>query len=396
MLLSKNSTNYVSIEKKQKIVKEILSIRLKDLPGKQLGAIKKGIYSYKENGNIYDLDTAKFIMFTMKARYYYRQKGSKLNDLIMKHNRMSEDSCYVRAIQMVERTELGLSPESYGFNKKDFKGDGYINLITSFGVSEGELKFTKKSERFKGENNPGYNHGGLFSPFSENFKKYREQTVDYNIGDIRNKSVETMKNNPHKRPTRIEYWLSLGYNENEAAKKLSEHQTNFSLDICKEKYGDEEGYRIWKERQEKWKDAFYNKSEEELRDIFKRRTKIIKGPISNIEQEFIGNIEKYLGNQNCERQYTIDTPERFYRYDFKFNDKIIEFNGDYWHANPDKYHEDYFHSKLQLTAKDIWEKDNIKNNVALDNGFKLKIVWESDYKNNKEKVIEECLNFLKQ
>ena len=72
MLLSKNSTNYVSIEKKQKIVKEILSIRLKDLPGKQLGAIKKGIYSYKENGNIYDLDTAKFIMFTMKARYYYR------------------------------------------------------------------------------------------------------------------------------------------------------------------------------------------------------------------------------------------------------------------------------------------------------------------------------------
>lgn len=30
------------------------------------------------------------------------------------------------------------------------------------------------------------------------------------------------------------------------------------------------------------------------------------------------------------------------------------------------------------------------------NGYEVLVVWESDYRKNKEKVIEQCLNYLKQ
>jgi hypothetical protein len=33
--------------------------------------------------------------------------------------------------------------------------------------------------------------------------------------------------------------------------------------------------------------------------------------------------------------------------------KAIEYNGDYWHCNPNKYEADYFHKKSKLTAKEI-------------------------------------------
>jgi G:T-mismatch repair DNA endonuclease (very short patch repair protein) len=85
-----------------------------------------------------------------------------------------------------------------------------------------------------------------------------------------------------------------------------------------------------------------------------------------------------------------------YLYDFVlFNKRFcIEFNGDDWHANPKKYNINdvipvYGNSTL---AKDIWKRDEIKNNKITDKGFSLLIIWESDYKKHKETVIKRCLN----
>lgn len=40
------------------------------------------------------------------------------------------------------------------------------------------------------------------------------------------------------------------------------------------------------------------------------------------------------------------------------------------------------------------DKEKIK--CARSKGYDVFIVWESDFKTNKQKVINECLNFLKQ
>ena len=46
-------------------------------------------------------------------------------------------------------------------------------------------------------------------------------------------------------------------------------------------------------------------------------------------------------------------------------------------------------------ASDIWEYDRKKKNALEKLGYKVKVVWESDYHKNPEKVIDECVEFLK-
>jgi G:T-mismatch repair DNA endonuclease (very short patch repair protein) len=62
---------------------------------------------------------------------------------------------------------------------------------------------------------------------------------------------------------------------------------------------------------------------------------------------------------------------------------IIEFNGDYWHCNPNKYDKNYFHQVKGVTAEKLWEYDKNKVDIILNNGYNLEVVWESDYKLDK-------------
>ena len=58
---------------------------------------------------------------------------------------------------------------------------------------------------------------------------------------------------------------------------------------------------------------------------------------------------------------------------------IIEFNGDYWHCNPKKYDEDYFHPHKKKTAKEIWNEDKIRVDNIKKYGYNLMIIWECDF-----------------
>lgn len=63
---------------------------------------------------------------------------------------------------------------------------------------------------------------------------------------------------------------------------------------------------------------------------------------------------------------------------------IIECDGDYFHCNPKKYSADFvrFPNSLKIenriTACEIWEKDNIRNQQLLKKGYNILRLWESD------------------
>ncbi|MEK7499449.1 MAG: hypothetical protein AAB649_02490, partial [Patescibacteria group bacterium] len=59
--------------------------------------------------------------------------------------------------------------------------------------------------------------------------------------------------------------------------------------------------------------------------------------------------------------------------DILFREKklIVEFNGDYWHCNPQKYAADFFHKNKQKTAQEIWEEDAKRQQVLEKNGYKV-------------------------
>ncbi len=68
--------------------------------------------------------------------------------------------------------------------------------------------------------------------------------------------------------------------------------------------------------------------------------------------------------------------------------------GDFWHRNPKYYADDYF--AMNKSSSDIWEYDEYKAKIAKENGFKLLTIWESDFKEDRDKVIKICMNFLQE
>jgi hypothetical protein len=74
--------------------------------------------------------------------------------------------------------------------------------------------------------------------------------------------------------------------------------------------------------------------------------------------------------------------------------KIIEFNGDYWHCNPEKYNEIYIHPVKSMSALDIWEYDRVKVDLAESHGYSVLTIWENDYRKDPDKIIKECVTFI--
>ena len=131
---------------------------------------------------------------------------------------------------------------------------------------------------------------------------------------------------------------------------------------------------------------------------------------SNISQTLFQTIDKKLGSigkesrwesKNFEYELYIEDEngiKRIIKVDYYLNGHIIEFNGDFWHANPRYYAES---DKLprpglkKSLAKDIWKHDAFRKNALEHLGYKVMVVWETDYYNNAEKTISDCIAFLK-
>lgn len=109
--------------------------------------------------------------------------------------------------------------------------------------------------------------------------------------------------------------------------------------------------------------------------------------ISKAEREII----KYLTDNkiNFISQYIIKGSPL--RYDLYLPDKnlIVEYYGDYWHGNPKIYENDSLLGRgtNKYTAKDKWTADKEKENFAINAGYDITIVWESDFNANKHNIL---------
>ena len=76
----------------------------------------------------------------------------------------------------------------------------------------------------------------------------------------------------------------------------------------------------------------------------------------------------------------------------------MNFIGDYWHGNP----EIYFENELPLPEnksinfKDIHEKDQQRiEAIKKELNCEILIIWENEYRKNKEQTLEKVINFLR-
>jgi very-short-patch-repair endonuclease len=187
-------------------------------------------------------------------------------------------------------------------------------------------------------------------------------------------------------------------------KNLSNNRKGYyhTLDYFVDKYGSEIGEDKYNKLNQKKRliiENFIIKYGEE--DGFNRYEKYInekKPYFSKISQELFFSIDKgdaYFASKN--KEFGLRDKNNYYFYDFVDvkRKKVIEFNGDDFHANPNIYESEEIPLKfINKTASEIWNFDKNKLNKIIDKGYQVLIIWESDYKKNKNKVIDDCIKFL--
>ena len=167
------------------------------------------------------------------------------------------------------------------------------------------------------------------------------------------------------------------YGDNKKKRTLS----NF---ICQ--YGEEEGTKRWNKMMDKRSEYKQSKIAMELFDIIALK-------VQDKKIYFYDHPKEYGIMIKEDKTYCLLD---FYCLD---NNKVIEFYGDYWHANPNIYNENdivFYPKNKNLLAKDIWEKDKSRiEKIQCQMNCQIMIVWESDFVNHKEETIKKVIDFLK-
>lgn len=190
-----------------------------------------------------------------------------------------------------------------------------------------------------------------------------------------------------------------------------------TLELCIERHGEEEGRKLWddyckrqsytnsleymikeygeEEGTKKYKEFNFARANTSSLTYSKMSQKLFNTLYNLIEAK--DNIFYYTLNN----EYSVITNTKVYNLDFydKTKNLVIEFLGDYWHANPLLYKEDdkFIRSNKPVTAKQIWKADKSrKNNICkqLNNPIYIEI-WELDWVKTPEKIINDILKYYK-
>lgn len=270
--------------------------------------------------------------------------------------------------------------------QKNAENQRRINLTTNRGFKKGAINPSLSSEAKLGIN----------SPFSMNFRGYdglSDEEKVKKIADLKHSMAQKKKENKTN-PLSIDYWTNLGYTEDEAKEKLKERQSTFNLKKCIEKYGEEEGRKRWAERQEKWQENILSKPDDEIERIARAKMNNGRG-YSKISQKLFWAIydrikddykdiyfaELKKTNMYENGEYFVKLGKKMFFLDFYIKDlnKVIEFDGDYWHSD----------------KRGNQERDRKRNEALEKGGFEIYHVLERAYKENEEKIIQECIGWLK-
>ena len=276
------------------------------------------------------------------------------------------------------------------------KVKGYTEEDAIRYLEDKHKRSTKKANETKKklmDKNPERRFLGGYSKRKWELMGYSSDDAQRKYEEIRDKREPKLKeslskvNWDGKRKGQIEYWVNKGYTEEESKIKVKEVQSTFTLNKCIQKYGEENGTKMFNERQYKWKKS--------LQENFEREGDG-RSPSSQFANSVIKELCTYLGIEIPKKEKWIQDKEtnKAYSYDFRYKNKIIEFNGDYWHCNPKMYEAGYFNKNKSLTAKKIWNYDLKKIRTAEKYGYQVLVIWERDWIKNPKQTIEKCIKFI--
>ena len=115
---------------------------------------------------------------------------------------------------------------------------------------------------------------------------------------------------------------------------------------------------------------------------------------SKAEEALYSELEA-TGKYKLERTTIYVGNNTYYYPDILINKKfIVEFYGDYWHANPQIYPVNkVIRPKTGMTADDIHAYDTARQKALEDMGYKYMVVWQSEWKADKNAVLKRIDDF---
>jgi len=254
-------------------------------------------------------------------------------------------------------------------------------------------------------------------------KGYNEEDAIKKVKDNQQKNSKKQDKSKIENQYLIETWIKKGYSEEISAKKVQNLKNKSN--IYKNKSIIEMDEIILKRR-----NTFYSKSVKERTEINISKGRTKNQLIDKFGEEYVEKLSEKRGSgrrNSIFRRYSkisksffdelssyLDIElfyaekEEWIRYDknkgyyidllVKNTNKIIEFNGDFYHANPEIYTKDSIikMSKTKiLSASQIWEQDEKKISTLNNLGYEVLIIWEYDVLHNKQSIIDKCINYIK-
>jgi G:T-mismatch repair DNA endonuclease (very short patch repair protein) len=172
----------------------------------------------------------------------------------------------------------------------------------------------------------------------------------------------------------------------------SKYWSNSVRQTCIERYGVD---NPWKS-QEIIESIKATKYANDKTRIYTFASKKANSLFDKLRSHIIDNEHIYCNVKGKEFGLRDSKTAKYYFYDFVDTQrkKCIEFNGNYWHANPLMYNETDVIKKGNRMAKEIWESDYIKLQRIETEGYDVLVIWESEYDDNVENTVKTCIDFL--
>lgn len=172
----------------------------------------------------------------------------------------------------------------------------------------------------------------------------------------------------------VEYYIKhYNVSESEAEEMLSERQRTNKPDVYIRKYGEELGLKLYRDKLLRWHSKMKT-SEFELDMI-----NMIFAWFELDESECM-----FAGNYKSENMGLLENIP-----DFIYENKIIEFNGDYWHRNPKKF------DPTKPTNIKVHERDAKIIEGYKKAGYEVLVIWEYDAYTNFKETMKAVGEFLK-
>ena len=278
-----------------------------------------------------------------------------------------------------------LSVETRRKMSESRKGKGLRKDNPMFGKHHSEETRRKMSEDRKGENHPMYGK----HPSEESRKKMSESHKGKQLG----------KDNPNygKHPTP---WNRGIPRSEEEKKKMSENSKGitawnkgktgvYSEETLQKMSAIRKGRITWMKGKKHSEETRKKIKEKRLEQVFPTKDSKFELDVQDLLREKGIKFEKHKKIKG--------QPDIFIKPNL-----CILLDGDFHHANPSKYSDDFviWRKRIskssrryvqEITAKMIWEKDELVNKELRSKGYEIIRIWHSEFKKDPEKCVQEII-----